>query len=202
MLIQDRPDLEVLAEVGTAEECLEALRRVKRATFTVLVGLGLRGQQDSPWLIRTVRERFPSATILACGANADPTAVSRALFVGADGYLDKDEDPIEFLQAIRAAAEGEVVLPGSAADWVPPIAEGLERRQQLEVRLTARERQVLAVAAEGLTAREIAERLGVRERTITTHLGRIYGKLGVTGRVGAVLEAARSGLVAVSVGDE
>jgi DNA-binding NarL/FixJ family response regulator len=202
MLIGDRPDLQVLAEVGSADECLEALRRIRRTTFTVLVGLGLSGEHDSPWLIRTVRERFPSATILACGANAEPALVSRALFVGADGYVDKDEDPVEFLQAIRAAAEGEVVLPGDAADWVAPIADGLERRQQLEIRLTERERQVLAVAAEGLTAREIADRLGVRERTVTTHLGRIYGKLGVHGRVGAVLEAARSGLVTVASGDE
>jgi DNA-binding NarL/FixJ family response regulator len=202
MLIEDRPDLQVLAEVGTADGCLEALPRVRRAKFVVLVGLGLSGDHDSPWLIRTVRERFPAATILACGANAEPAAVSRALFVGADGYVDKDEDPVEFLQAIRAASEGEVVLPGDAVDWVAPIADGLERRQRLEARLTEREREVLAVAAEGLTAREIAERLGVRERTVTTHLGRIYGKLGVHGRVGAVLEAARSGLVAVARGDE
>ncbi|MGZ4125886.1 MAG: LuxR C-terminal-related transcriptional regulator [Actinomycetota bacterium] len=202
MLIEDRPDLQVLAEVGTAGDCLEILRRLKRTTFTVLVGLGLTGEHDSPWLIRMVREQFPSATILACGANAEPAVVSRALFVGADGYVDKDEDPVDFLQAIRAAADGEVVLPGNAADWVAPIADGLERRQQLEVRLTERERQVLEIAAEGLTARAIADRLGVRERTITTHLGRIYGKLGVHGRVGAVLEAARSGLVTVRPGDE
>jgi DNA-binding NarL/FixJ family response regulator len=202
MLIGDRPDLQVLAEAGTSEECIEALRRIKRTTFTILIGLGLAGEHDAPWLIRTVRERYPSATILACGANAEPSAVSRALFVGADGYVDKDEDPVDFLQSIRAAAEGEVVLPGDAADWVAPIADGLERRQQLEVRLTERERAVLEIAAEGLTAREIAVRLGVRERTITTHLGRIYGKLGVHGRVGAVLEAARSGLVAVSRADE
>jgi DNA-binding CsgD family transcriptional regulator len=56
---------------------------------------------------------------------------------------------------------------------------------------------VLKVAAEGLTAREIARHLGVRERTVTTHLGRIYGKLGVNSRVSAVIEAARSGLVTV-----
>jgi DNA-binding CsgD family transcriptional regulator len=63
--------------------------------------------------------------------------------------------------------------------------------------LTERERQVLMVAAEGLTARQIADRLGVRERTVTTHLGRIYGKLGVGTRLGAVRAAASSGLVTV-----
>ncbi len=77
------------------------------------------------------------------------------------------------------------------------IADGIERRRELDVRLTEREREVLTVAAEGLTAREMATRLGVRERTVTTHLGRIYGKLGVGSRLAAVRLAARSGLVTV-----
>jgi two-component system, NarL family, response regulator DevR len=202
-LIEDRPDLQVLAEAADAEACLETLRRIRRTKLVILVGLGIGGDKDALWLIRTLRDHFPPATILAVGANADPPTVSRSLFVGADGYVDKDQDPVEFLQAIRAAAEGEVVLPGGAAEWVPPIAAGIERRQDLELRLTEREREVLAIAAEGLTAREIAVRLGVRERTVTTHLTRIYGKLGVHGRVGAILEAARSGLVSVGpIGDE
>jgi DNA-binding CsgD family transcriptional regulator len=78
------------------------------------------------------------------------------------------------------------------------IADGLERRRDIEFVLTRREREVLAIAAEGLTAREIAVRLNVRERTVTTHLSRIYAKLGVGGRLAAVRLAARSGLVSVS----
>jgi DNA-binding NarL/FixJ family response regulator len=197
LLIDDRPDMQVLGEAADAGQALALLGRIRRSKLVVLVGLGIHGERDALWLIRTLRERFPAATVLAIGANADPTTVSRALFVGADGYVDKDQDPVEFIQAIRASADGEVVLPGDAAEWVAPIADALERRRDLELRLTGRERQVLEIAAEGLTAREIAERLGVRERTVTTHLGRIYHKLGVHGRVGAVLEAARSGLVTV-----
>ena len=117
--------------------------------------------------------------MLAMGANADPTTISRALFVGADGFVDKNVAPAEFLDSIRRSAEREMVLAGPQPGEVGLIAEGLERRRDLDVRLTDRERQVLTIAAEGLTARQIADRLGVRERTITTHLGRIYGKLGV-----------------------
>jgi DNA-binding CsgD family transcriptional regulator len=65
------------------------------------------------------------------------------------------------------------------------LADGFDRTRHMESRLTRREQEVLKVAAEGLTAREIARHLGVRERTVTTHLGRIYGKLGVNSRVGA-----------------
>jgi DNA-binding NarL/FixJ family response regulator len=82
-------------------------------------------------------------------------------------------------------------------ETVGEIANEIDRRKEMEHRLTEREREVLSVAAEGLTARQIAGRLGVRERTVTTHLGRIYGKLGVGTRLGAIRVAARSGLVTV-----
>jgi DNA-binding NarL/FixJ family response regulator len=197
LLIQDRPDLEVVAEAGTAEEALAAVARVRRGKVIVLVGMSLDGSHDSFWLIRTIREQFPAMTVLGCGARSDALVISRALFVGADGFVDKNIDPSEFLQALRRAAEGEMVLAGPPSEWVGAIAEGLDRRREGETRLTEREREVLNVAAEGLTAKEIAARLGVRERTVTTHLGRIYGKLGVGSRVAAIRAAADSGLVTV-----
>jgi DNA-binding NarL/FixJ family response regulator len=197
MLIDDRPDMEVLAEAGSGQTGLEAIQRVRRSRVVVLVGLGLSGDFDAFWLIRTLRERFPSHAILGLGANADPTVISRALFVGADGFVDKNIDPIEFLQALRRAADHEMVLASPASSKVGEIAQGIERRRDMDVRLTEREREVLRVAAEGLTAREIAGRLGVRERTVTTHLARIYGKLGVGSRLAAIRMAAQSGLVSV-----
>jgi DNA-binding NarL/FixJ family response regulator len=197
LLIQDRPDLEVLAGVGSADEALAALGRVRRTRVVILVGLGLAGERDAYWLIRTIRERFPTHAILGCGANADATAISRALFVGADGFVDKNIDPVEFVQSLRRAADHEVVLAGPSPSTVGQIANGIGRQRDVEIRLTEREREVLAVAAEGLTAREIASRLGVRERTVTTHLARIYGKLGVRSRLAAIRLAAQSGLVTV-----
>jgi two-component system, NarL family, response regulator DevR len=197
LLIDDRPDMEVLAEAGSADEGLEAIQRVRRTRVVVLVGLGLSGDHDAYWLIRTLRERFPSHAVLGCGANADPTSISRTLFVGADGFVDKNIDPVDFLQALRRAADREMVLAIPASSTVGQIYEGIDRRRQVEVKLTDREREVLVVAAEGLTARQIATRLGVRERTVTTHLGRIYGKLGVGSRLAAVRMAAQSGLVTV-----
>lgn len=197
LLIDDRPDMEVLAEAGTADEGLELVSRVRRNRVVVIVGLGIGGEHDAFWLIRTLRERFPSHAILGCGANSDPTTISRALFMGADGFVDKNIDPVEFLQSLRRVADREMVLASPTPGSVAQIAEGIERRRDLDVRLTEREREVLRVAAEGLTAREIAVRLGVRERTITTHLARIYGKLGVGNRLAAIRMAARSGLVSV-----
>jgi two-component system, NarL family, nitrate/nitrite response regulator NarL len=196
-LIDDRPDMEVLVEAGSAAEGLERIARVRRSRVVILIGLGLDGEHDAGWLIRTVRDRYPLFAVMAMGANADPTSVSRALFVGADGYVDKNVDPEEFLLAIRRAADREMVIIGPVSSSVGEIADGIERRRDMDARLTEREREVLAVAAQGLTARQIATRLGVRERTVTTHLARIYGKLGVGSRLAAIKMAARSGLVSV-----
>jgi DNA-binding NarL/FixJ family response regulator len=195
--IEADPGLEVLAQASSADEAIVVVANVRRSRVVVLVAMGLAGDKDSYWLIRTLRERFPGHAILGLGANADPHVVSRALFVGADGFVDKTIELDEFLAAIRSAGNEEMVIAGPAAASVGQIAEGIERRRSVGLRLTKREREVLSVAAEGLTAREIAERLGVRERTVTTHLARIYGKLGVGNRLAALRLAARSGLVSI-----
>jgi DNA-binding NarL/FixJ family response regulator len=195
--IEADPGLEVLAQASSADEAIVVVANVRRSRVVVLVAMGLAGDKDSYWLIRTLRERFPGHAILGLGANADPHVVSRALFVGADGFVDKNIELDEFLAAIRSAGNEEMVIAGPAAASVGQIAEGIERRRSVGLRLTKREREVLSVAAEGLTAREIAERLGVRERTVTTHLARIYGKLGVGNLLAALRLAARSGLVSI-----
>jgi DNA-binding NarL/FixJ family response regulator len=196
-IIDASPMLEVLASVSSAEEAMGTVDRLRRSRLVVLVAMGLAGDQDAYWLIRALRERFPGYVVLGMGANADPNAISRALFTGADGFVDKNVEVEEFVAAITASGQDEVVIVGPAADSVGTIAEGIERRRSPTFRLTRREREVLVVASEGLTAKEIAERLGVRERTVTTHLARIYGKLGVGNRLAALRLAARSGLVSI-----
>jgi len=198
LLIEAEPDLKVLASASSARETLEAVRRLSRRSGVVaVVGLNIEGEENSYWLIRRIRDDFPRLPILAIGSNGDPMAVSRALFFGTDGYLHKSAGPEVFLEAIRRTAQREVVLEGLPSDWLVPIAEGIDVQKEWASRLTDREQQVLTVAAQGLTARQIGSRLGVRERTVTTHLSRIYKKLGAEGRVHAIDRAARSGLISL-----
>jgi DNA-binding NarL/FixJ family response regulator len=194
LLIQSTPGFDVVAHVGDAEHALEAVGEAPAGSL-VMVELGLDGPRDAHWLIGSIRAHFPASVVVAVGARSDAVTISRALFSGADGFVDKDVDPLEFLDAIRSAVSGEMVLVGPPDDWVGAIAGGLERDRSADAWLTSRERQVLSVAAEGLTARQIAERLGVRERTVTTHLTRIYGKLGVRTRIAAIRTATAAGLV-------
>jgi DNA-binding NarL/FixJ family response regulator len=198
LLISSQSDMTVQGEAGDAAEALKAVRAVgRRSGLVILVGLGLKGERDSFWLIRALREELPMGAIVACGANTEKMAISRALFVGADGFVDKNANPREFFQALRSAAQGEVAFAGLPHGSLGRIAEGVESQRDADSLLTDREKEVLTIAAEGLTAREIAVRLKLQERTITTHLGRIYGKLGVHGRVAAIAAAAQMGIVTV-----
>ncbi|TMK18316.1 MAG: response regulator transcription factor, partial [Actinobacteria bacterium] len=114
LLVDGRPDMEILAEAGDGKEGVDAISRVRRSRVVVLVGLGLEGEHDAAWLIRTVRERFPSHAVLAMGANADPTMISRALFVGADGYVESARSPT----ASSSAATSTFASPvASAKCW-------------------------------------------------------------------------------------
>jgi DNA-binding NarL/FixJ family response regulator len=197
-LIERRLDLSILAEAGSSEETLAALEGASPGSV-VIVGLGLDGPHDGYWLIEAIHDRFPELSVVACGARSDPMSISRALFCGAAGFVDKNAEAGEFLESIKLAVQGETVLTGPPSEWVGAIARGLERGRAFDGRLTDRERQVLNVAAQGLTAREIADRLGVRERTVTTHLSRIYGKLGVRTRIAAIRVATVSGLVSAGM---
>lgn len=196
LVIGEHPRMRVAAEAGTALEAMEFLRRIRPRTDVVaLVGLSLPGRRDSFWLIRTIRESFPTFMILTYGTQTTVGSVSRALLVGADGFVDLRVGPTDFLAAIMRVADGETVFAGVSADFLGSIAEGIEGQQEADWVLSRREREVLSVAAEGVPVREIASRLGVRERTVNSHLGHIYRKLGVGSRVAAIASASRSGLL-------
>jgi two-component system, NarL family, response regulator DevR len=196
MLLASDPDITVIAEAGTSEEALSQLHGLRRRTGVVVcIGIELTGEKDAFWLIRSIREQYPVLPLLVTSAQVDGTAISRALFVGADSFVHKNTNPVRFVEAIRRTALGEVVLEGLPRGAFGEMAESMDRQRAAESVLTEREKEVLTVAAEGLTARQIGRRLGVRERTVTTHLGRIYRKLGATSRVAAIAAATRSGVL-------
>ena len=198
LFVATQPDMEVLAQASRADQALAALERIRRQRgVLVLVAMELGGERDAFWLIRAIRERYPTVSVVGTGVNSVRMNVTRALFMGADAYINKGADPGEFLEALRRAAEGEMVLAGLPPDWLGPIVDEIESEQQTKSALTEREREILTIAARGLRSRDIGDLLGLRERTVTTHLANIYKKLGVHGRGAAVAAAAKAGLVAL-----
>jgi two-component system response regulator DevR len=197
------PDLMLLGEAEDADAGLELVASLRGQGLRVaLVGLELVGDHDSFWLIRSLRERSPELIILATGADLHRGSISQSLFAGADGFVHKNSSPERFVEATRRAAAGEVVLEGLPRGALGGIVEGvesMERQRATTPILTDREKAVLVAAADGLTAREIGRRLGVSERTVTTHLNHIYRKLNVNSRVAALSAAWRLGLITTPV---
>jgi DNA-binding NarL/FixJ family response regulator len=199
MVFEAEPDMEVLGEAAGADDALEVAATLStNKGVVVLAGLEFGGERDSFWLIRSIRDRSPQLTILATGLSLDQNAISEALFMGADGFVHKNSSPERFVEATRRAAAGELVLEGLPRGALGGIVDGMEHQRSTAAVLTEREQMVLVAAADGLTAREIGRRLGVRERTITSHLNNIYRKLGANGRVAALSTAMRMGLLALA----
>lgn len=187
---------ELVAQCDSAAATLRALERLRTGTVIALVSITLAGEENAFWLIRAIRDRFPTVRILAHGGKTEPILVSRALFCGADGFLDHSAETERFVAGIHEAARGETVLVGVSPQALGDVVRGVEGHQRNARLLSPREIEVLQATANGCTAREVARRLGLSERTVTTHLSRIYNKLGTRGRA-AIATASRIGLITI-----
>ena len=177
--------LRVVAEAGSLREARAWLGRAEEAGALQLVILDLKlGDGHGTELIADLRRCAPGARILVLSSFPEEQAVRAAMAAGAHGWLDKQQDPAALADAVRAALRGELPLAREAVRALtsPPAGDGFEE-------LTPREREVLAGIARGLSNRQIAERLGVREKTVKTHAGHVYAKLGVERRTQAALLA-------------
>jgi DNA-binding NarL/FixJ family response regulator len=143
---------------------------------------------------RRILEELPRTRVIVLTTYADDESVFAALEAGARGYLTKDAPAAEIQRAIRTVHAGEALLdPVVAARLVDAIAQ--PPGEPAPERLTAREQEVLALMAEGLSGPQIADRLIVALPTVKTHQARLYEKLGVSERAAAVAEAMRRGLL-------
>ena len=189
--IRERPELEL---VGAAADGREALQRIRELAPQVAV-LDLRLQElDGLQILNALTRDGVTTRVLLLSASGEPELVYRAVQVGAAGYFRKEADRDAILNAIAAIAAGRTAIePGLQAgifDQIRLHGTGEERRI-----LTAREREVLTLMAEGLSGPQIAERLIVALPTVKTHQARLYEKLGVAERAAAVAEAMRRGLL-------
>ena len=178
--------------VGQAADGIEAVQLVERLRPDVLLlDLGLPGL-DGLEVARRTRASSPATAVVALTARDELPYVLAMLEAGAVGYLSKASRGKEVVQAVRAAAAGETVFSPAIASSVKQRAlSGGGRGSSL----TPRELDVLRVAARGLGNKQIGVELGLSERTVQTHLTRIFGKLGVSSRTEAVLLALREGWV-------
>jgi two-component system, NarL family, nitrate/nitrite response regulator NarL len=188
--IQERPDLELAGAGTTGADALEGIRAV--APDVAVLDMQLPAIDGHEVLERAagdgLRTRFLFLT-----TDMGSGHVYAALAAGASGYLSKTVDRDAICDAIAAVAAGEVVLSSEAQSTLAGAIR--EREAHERPALTARERAVLSLCAEGLSTRDIALRLGVASATVKTHLQSIYHKLDVPDRTSAVAAALRRGLL-------
>jgi two-component system, NarL family, response regulator LiaR len=181
--------IEVVGEAASGEEAIQIASVL--APDVILLDLVMPGG-DGIVALRGLRDAAPQARVLVLTSFADDAQIFAATAAGAAGYLLKDLDPGELAESIRAVHAGRPALD-------PRVATRLMRREP-ELPggpndLTARERDVLRLMVEGLGNKEIAQRLGIGDKTVKSHVSHVLGKLGVADRTQAAVMAIRSRLL-------
>lgn len=146
---------------------------------------------------RRIKTRWPGTRVMVLTAYDDDPYIFALLQAGASGYILKTASSEELIRAVRTVYRGESALsPEVASKVMAQLTTGrpLGARSQEEA-LTARELEVLQLAARGLTNRAIGSELGISDRTVQGHLANIYGKLGASSRTEAVTQALQRGWI-------
>jgi NarL family two-component system response regulator LiaR len=178
--------------VGEAADGVQALDAIAKAGPDVVLMDLVMPRMDGVSAMRAVRERWPDTRVIVLTSFLDEGRLMPALRAGAAGYLLKNAKPQELARAVRAAHAGETLLdPVVAARLVETLAADTDPLK----RLTAREREVLELIGRGYRNKQIALELGISEKTVKTHVGRLLAKLGVDDRTQAAVLAVRAGLV-------
>lgn len=173
-------DIQVVAQAADGAEGIALA--AEAAPDVVLMDLSMP-VLDGIEATRAILAADDTARVVVLTSFSDRDRVQRALAAGAVGYQLKDAEPAVLRDAVRAAARGDVPLDPRIAGALLP------RRAEPADALSAREREVLRLAARGFANKQIATELGIAERTVKAHLGNVYRQLGVPDRTSAALWA-------------
>ena len=196
LVFDQEPDFEVVAQAGSVAEA--RLVMADRETDLAVVDLSLPDGEGVE-LIEDLREANPHFAALVLTASLDKAEHARAVEAGAAGVLHKSAEVEEILDSTRRLAAGETLFsPEELVELLRLAGQSREEEREAQAsieQLTRREREVLLALSEGLSNKQIAERLHMSVDTERTHMMNILNKLGVHSRLQALLFAARHGLV-------
>ena len=187
--IRERPELELVGESADGLQALDRIRELR--PDLALLDLRLPGL-DGIEVLRALGEETLDTRVLLLSAYSDGALVYEALEAGAAGYISKDAAASEIVAAIRSAAAGETVLSPGLQER---LARQISRHEDQASQLSAREREIVTLIADGLSSCGIGERLHLSEGTVKTYTRRAFEKLGVSSRAAAIAEAMRRGIL-------
>ncbi len=192
-LLNSVPDFEVVGEVATGEEAVE--RAVELHPDLVLMDLKMPGMGGIEATREILRQSL-SIRVLVVTLFEDDDSVFMALKAGARGYVLKDADEEEMIRAIRAVGHGETIFSPAVAERVLAFLTAPRPAAHKEAfpTLTGREREILALIAEGHNNAAIARRLFLSPKTVGNYVSSIFTKLQVADRAGAIVRAREAGL--------
>ncbi|MQS38853.1 response regulator transcription factor [Streptomyces katsurahamanus] len=190
-LLDSEPDIAVVGEAGSGEQALVRGPALRPDVAVLDIRLP---DGDGITVCRELRSRMPGVACLMLTSFDDDDALLDAIMAGAAGYVLKQIKGSDLVQAVRTVAAGQSMLDAATTARLMhnlrTPAEPDDARSQLD-ELTARERQILALIGEGLTNRQIGERLYLAEKTVKNHISRLLAKLGVERRVQAAVLATQ-----------
>jgi two-component system, NarL family, response regulator LiaR len=190
MFLSDDPSIELVGEAADGEEAVRLAADL--LPDVVLMDLMLP-RLDGIAATEVIRRQCRDTQVIAITSVLEDASVVAAVKAGAIGYLLKNTEAEELIEAIHAAANGQVRLsPEASARLIREV-----RSPQSPETLTPRETEVLRLVGEGRANKEIARDLGITEQTAKSHVHRILGKLGVLSRTQAAVHAVRIGLISV-----
>jgi two-component system, NarL family, response regulator DevR len=181
-LLNDQPDMEVVAEASTAAEAVRAVEKFQ--PDVVLMDIRLPGEGGIE-ATRQVTSRFPNSKVVMLTSFADDDLIIRAIRAGAVGYVLKQVGNEELLRAIQAAARGEASLdPSTTARLLSRVRE-VDRKSEEDAfrELSNREMDVLVYVARGKTNAEIGQILNLSEKTVGNYIGTMFEKLHLNNRI-------------------
>jgi len=194
IVLEEVEELEVVGEAGDGEEALRMAREL--APNVILLDVTMPGRTGLE-VTRELREQGVEAGILILSMHDDPEYVLQAVRAGADGYVLKDVAPAELRKAIQTVHEGREYFAERVTHQLSVGLRAELEREQRKSRLeslTARETEVLLLVADGLTNREIADRLDISPRTVETHRERLMTKLRIRTVAGLTRFVVEEGL--------
>jgi DNA-binding NarL/FixJ family response regulator len=187
-LLEDQPDIRVVGEAGTAASALARIPALRPDVAILDVRLP---DGDGVSVCREIRSRMPEVACLMLTSYGDDEALFDAVMAGAAGYVLKDIRGTDLVGAVRTVAAGQSMLdPAAASQLMARLRNAATKRDPLEG-LTKQQRRILELIGEGLTNRQIGERMFLAEKTVKNYMSGLFQKLGMERRAQAAAFAAR-----------
>ncbi|MGR5963564.1 response regulator [Bacillus cereus] len=194
--LSTQEDLEL---VGEANNGKEALVKVGETTPDVILMDLYMPEMDGVEATAYIKKEYPNVKVIVLTSFSDQAHVLPALRAGASGYILKDVEPDQLVEAIRSAYKGNIQLHPDIANALLsqtlPVEEKEEEPSIQVDMLTARENEVLQLLAKGMSNKEIASVLVITEKTVKAHVSSILSKLNLSDRTQAALYAVKNGIV-------